>query len=475
MIQRLLKRKEIDGAKILLEEVLNGNISFKSYDILSCLKSGYPQMEFLALKIIKRFPHEFEKKQIKEVLQLNDKELDSFLSNVAVDFQFPIVNGKDGKLANGIAIELDGNRVISNKRNISGIPFLKKGCIVFFDSDFEGSSFQASLLIALYLRNYPENLLFTGAVKSDGTISANMVEAKKELAERNGKILISGGNIVKLAEILKENRIRIPFLISTDCNKVDLRKLAKSAGTDIDTICQLASISEEELLLSIPKYLDLSENWNDYILTAIESLRKIKSSVESHINVPTFHIALRMPSSLAMGIGASIGTGKLPIALYHYDPVKGYLKLINLIEKSRTIKRKIDKFKEITVRKESFTGNSTGCVIGIRLASHSPEGKPLKNLVSSVKGDLFLIEHQTYTGNLPVNADWTGIVAELRTAIEEIHKNYSEIHIVMSVPVIIAFALGMALGHYWNVNLYQFDTITEKYCKVLNLKDIQTF
>jgi len=472
MISRLLNRGNIEEAKIFLEEVLNGNISFKPYDVLLCLKSGYPGLEFLAIKVLKKFSHEFERKQIKEALRLSDKELDSFLSNVAVEFQFPIVNGEFGKLAEGIVIELDSNRVISNKVNINKIPLLKKGYIVFFDSDFEGNSFQAPLFIALQLKSYPKNLLFTGAIKSDGTISSDMIEVKKKLADKYKKNLISKGNIIKLAEILKEKKMEIPVLISTNCSNVDLKKLAESANVDIDGICQLISISEDELLLSIPKYLDLSVNWNSYVQVVIEGLRRIKSYAETYVDIPIFHVALRAPSSLAMGIGASIGTGKLPIALYHYEPAKGYLKLIELIEKSRTIKGKVDEFKEIRLN-EKFNKGSSNCVIAIRLASHSPEGMPLENLVSSVKGDLFLIEHQKYTGNLPVNINWTRIVAELRTAIEEIHKSYPEIHIVMSMPVIIAFALGMALGHYWNINLYQFDIKKGKYCKVLNLTDIQ--
>lgn len=475
MIERLIDRNDISGAKLLLEEVLNKNISFKPEDILFCLKSGHPQLEFLAIKIIKKFPFRFNKEQLKRIFEFNEEELNSFLSNTPIYFQFPIVNAKEGKLANGVAVEIDSNRIISNKQNIANIPLLKKGCVVFFDSSFEGNSFQLPLLMALTLKKQPNNLLFTGAVRDDGTISASMVKEKREIAEKYGKTLISQGNLMELSEILRKNRIKIPFFISTDGSEIDLDKLARAVKTNIGIINQLASISKEELILSIPKQISLPDDWNKCIYLAIERLRKVKASIEPYIDVPTFHIALRIPSSLAIGIGASIGTGKLPIALYHYDPLKGYLNLINLIENNRVIKRKIDKFREISIVRKQSGINTERCVVGIRLASHSPEGKPLENLISNVKGDVFLIEHKAFTGNLPLDADWTEIVAELRAAVEEIHEDYSEIHMVMSVPVIIAFALGMALGNYWNINIYQFDRARDTYCKVLNLKTVPNF
>jgi hypothetical protein len=471
MIQRLINRNDINGAKIFLEEILKGNISFQPKDILLCLKSGYPEIEFLAFKIVKNFSYKFKKEQLKKAFEFNEKELNSFLVNSAVCFQFPIVNEKGGELANGIVVEIDSQRIISNK-NIISFPFLKKGCVVYFDSDFEGNSFQAPLFIALHLKRYPNKLLFTGTIRNNGEIFANMIKEKENIAKKLGRILISKGNIVKLTDILKKDKLDIPVLISTDKNTTDLEKLSSVINTDLDIITQLSSLSKNELMISLPKQLSLKDNWNNYILSTIEHFKKIRSSIEPYISILPFHIALKIPSSLAIGIGASIGTGKIPIILYHYDPLKGYINLINLAENSRTIKKKIDKFEELSIIKRYSGKNEDRCIIGIRLASHSLEGRAFQRLITQLNGDVFLIEHKKFTGNLPINTDWTRIVAELRGIIEEIHRDYSEIHIVMSIPVIIAFALGMALGHYWNIHIYQFNREDDRYYQVLNLKHI---
>ena len=470
-LRRLLRRKDYRTVSVFLNEILKGNLSFQSEDIIDCLKSGHPEVEFLALKILKRFPDKFKKESIKEIFKMEDREVDSFLNNRTIEFSFPAVSEKEEKLVRGVAVYLDSNRIISNNKKVVSIPVLKKGCLVFFDSRFEGNSFQAALLLALSCGGYPEKYLFTGTVDSDGNIHADMVEKKQEVARKNSKVLIYGGNIMSLIKIFKERKIDVPLLLSTVPDIPSLHKLCRAANINIEMVQELVNVTEKQLLFSLPQYVPIDEEWSKYVLDIRKKLYEIKSHIETSIDRAVFHIALRMPSPLAMGIGASIGTGKFSLALYHFESGK-YVKLIDLTTDSRKIKKRKTVRNNIAVTRDAGYSGSERCIVGIQLASHQIKGKALDKLISNVEGDFFFIEHIEHVGALPLNSDWAEIVAEINSQIADIHENYSEIHLVMSVPVIVAFALGMALGHYWNINLYQLDNSREEYVKVLNLKDI---
>ena len=468
---RILRRRDYKTASIFLNGILKGSLSFRSEDVLNCLKSGCPEIEFLAVKILKKFPGRFKKEEIKEFLEMEEEEVNSFLKNRAVEFIFPVVSEKGGKIAKGIAVQLDSNRVISNNEKVVSIPLLEKGYLVFFDSKFEGNSFQAPFLVAVSLGSYPRGYLLTGTVDSNGEIHADKIEEKQRIANENGRVLIYGGNVMPLIKIFKERKIDLPLLLSTTSDISSLHRLCRAANMNVEMVQRLTGVAENEFLFSLPQYIPVEKNWCDYVLDAREHFYKLKSIVENSIDRAVFHVALRMPSPLAMGIGASIGTGKIPLALYHFESGK-YVRMIDLTENSRKIKKRKNVWNSIAVSKDIRYENSKSCVVGIQLASHQIEGRALDELIETVRGDLFFIEHREHVGALPMDSNWTEIVAEINSAIADIHKEYSEIHIVMSVPVVVAFALGMALGHYWNINLYQFDNVKGKYVNVVNLKEI---
>jgi len=469
MIKRLLecRRKDI---KPFLEEIYNENLSFKTEDILQLLKTGQPEIEYWSLKIVKKFAYKFSKKEIKKFLSLNDKEFELFVKNPLIEFQFPIVGNEGGKIANGLVIELD-KRIISNTRNLKDIPFLNKGYIVFFDCEFEGNSFEAALISALCLGRSNSKFLFTGSVKKDGSIVSGDVDKKRKLAQMNGKRLIFRGNINQILNLLRNKHIKIPIFIGTNSNLCDLTKLSESAETEITSVSQILSIEPQDMLLQLPANIPFTVNWESLILKSIRLISKSKASSEEISKIPIFHVGFKMPASLALGIGASVGTGKVPIVVYHYDPIQGYLPVIDLTKNPRAIKKKISSYEELEIIPLKQK-NSKSCVLTIRLASHSPQSIALEELTNSVNGSLFLIEHKSNTGNLPIKKDWTKIVTELRSVVEEIHKTFSEIHLVLSLPIAIAFGLGMALGNYWDISVYQFNKSDGKYYKVLNLRNV---
>jgi hypothetical protein len=95
---------------------------------------------------------------------------------------------------------------------------------------------------------------------------------------------------------------------------------------------------------------------------------------------------------------------------------------------------------------------------------------------SSLKfnADFFYVNAPELKGSLPLSLDWTEVVSEIYEAFNRIYdRGYKKFHLVMSVPNTIAFALGMAVGNYWDVVVWSYFKTLKDYKPVYNLGEVE--
>ncbi|WP_457622954.1 SAVED domain-containing protein, partial [Persephonella sp.] len=119
-------------------------------------------------------------------------------------------------------------------------------------------------------------------------------------------------------------------------------------------------------------------------------------------------------------------------------------------------------------------------------ASHNPYAD-VESFLKDEKRDypIVKIESKEFQGNIPLPKDfeeldddyWIRYVSEIYSALNILKNIYNikRFHFFLSVPVPIAFGLGMAVGHFWDGIIYNMsfkkNTDGKKYFPVFHIND----
>ena len=455
-LKKLLENGKISLAVSYLKGFEKGETEIDRETLVSALKNPDPKVKYHAVKgAYKRLSEESFKELLKEAFGVE-------VESSPVEFQFPVVNGNGGEIAKGIALLVDKRQggKVSQIEELTG-----KGVLALFDREFSGDSFQAPLAYALLYRELPENLLLSGKLSGE-EFSADHLKEKEEIARKEGKILIGKGNIRKLGEFLKGEKTEIPLFIGTGEKE--------SLNQPFELLCRTVNfkpvkgyLDEELLIFPLPATLPHSESW----LPFFKNFRKRTLEIKDRIPFPfSLHLALKTPITFSFGAGIVIGTGKLPIAVYHFENGK-YHRVIDLTEDSRQIKRRRRELRHIEIISETEKETDTA-VVALQVASHETRRKG-EELAEHFNGDFFYIHAPELKGGVPLSENWTEIVAELYEAMNRVYdRGYRKFHLIMSVPNPIAFALGMAVGNYWDIEVWSYFKELKDYKPVFNAGEI---
>ncbi len=130
--------------------------------------------------------------------------------------------------------------------------------------------------------------------------------------------------------------------------------------------------------------------------------------------------------------------------------------------------------------------NTKDVAVAIWFASHSPYGDIKNYLKANNKNwDIIKIESKDFQGDIPLPKDfknidedyWIRYISEIYSFLNIIKAKYQiqNYHFFLSVPVPMAFALGMAIGHFWDGYIYNLNPNSpnpkEKYYPVFYMKD----
>ncbi|AKB19467.1 SAVED domain-containing protein [Methanosarcina sp. WWM596] len=228
----------------------------------------------------------------------------------------------------------------------------------------------------------------------------------------------------------------------------------------------------------------LSENpkeWEKLVHKFEDKLNRLGEKLKGH---KVYHIFLQGPVVLAAGMGAIMGT-KYEVVLYQYSPGTGknpYQSLIDFHsmresnpEGVHVLKSRVNPANKFFDTIESCTG-SPDMIISIFAATHDPKGDVEKAIeVKTCKKSYSVMHLRSKTpGTLSNNSDWIEVTRELATIIlsQVSRKDIKNTRLCISAPIVISFALGMALGIHSPISLCNWFHDKQRYYTVLNLNKL---
>ena len=507
-----------------LKSYLSGNVK-KEEDLYKLLiEEDIPNdIKFLVYKQIRKNEYLFDIEQLSKILKLPETVIKKIFKSKPIEVKFPTaLNGKS-KLITAHIFVLDKTvekntfptekyikKEIENgfstiKSLLKNKNFPIKDFFVIFDDNFSGKSFMLSIFAGLTLPEHViKNFMFTGVLNEEGEIfPVEYIKEKETLAVKENLKLITPEHIDNVDELLYylgDRQIDIPFvyLIKRPENeaklalqKIELKIKKSNPLFSIEKLRNIFDIKEEDLYINTNEFLpeisfeDLEKEnkWIEQIKIFEEKLKNIYSKLSYKNRV--LHIGLSVPSSLAMGLGIKLGAKK-PVVVYHYQSDE-YIPVIDLSDKNKLrkikyIRKNIDKnLKNIEIIKP--TSLNKEMAVAIWLASHNPYSDVENYLIQKGRNfSLLKIESKDFQGNIPFPEDfedidkdyWTRYVSEIYSVLN-ILKNEGPVekyHFFLSVPVALAFGIGMAIGHFWKGVIYNLSfNSKEKYYPVLKLED----
>ena len=209
--------------------------------------------------------------------------------------------------------------------------------------------------------------------------------------------------------------------------------------------------------------------WKNYIVRAIQDIRSFSNGVKGNV---IYHVALDCPASMAIGLGTVFGT-KYSLVCYQFNGT-AYEPVLNLMQSPRRIKEHLPPDYAYRYFKISYPEKYTSNVaIVLQAAGHVPTAD-VRRYLQAQGTDICIIEvNNTYGGNL-TEQDWVTPVRELIS----IFNNLAEIeavknvHLFYTMPVALGFGLGMALGQFKSITLYNWEKEKATYYPVLKLNEI---
>lgn len=383
---------------------------------------------------------------------------------------FPIADNNDSKLAELNIIFTDGSlpltfpsetddfkKALETVYNATKIPFFAYTSDIFTDD-----SFTLALAAGLIARDVNlDKYCFTGSVRSSGEVEeVDFIEQKSRIKEKK---LITYNIIKKIEDLnyFNEEIIDIPFVQLFGKPETYLENnlnYLKSQCKYWEIFSYINGISDNDISLYSQNNITFNQNGlldvKNYFNKFISVMMKIyRSGVNVRLNL------IGSLASFALGIGIILGAKK-SFRIYHFQDGKYFL-AIDMSDNGRKIKEKKSEYKYIT-KKESETSSDELTII-LYLASHNPKGYD-----KDFKTNKIYIELKEFQGNIPPSPDiWMEIVSEIYSAIDNFSSanniSIKTYNFILSVPVPIAFALGMAIGDYKQIRIFQYDKESQRY------------
>jgi hypothetical protein len=442
-----LRTGSFEAASKVLKKWAQGKGEIKREELK--LAASYPELLYPLIKAVL----ERDRSLLKELFGLE-------LLSEPVEFDFPAVSSK-GKAGVIRAVAFRSSRELINKPDAAletVKAFLKSEVAVLFEkTGFDGNSFQAPLAYALHAGGIPDGIMLTGELEADGDFSADRIAEKRKLARKEKRFLIWEGNVGELSDFLKREEVELPYLIATASStpiQATFSRFEKAAG-----VRSVRGLDWKRLSVELPQELP-PDNWLKFVKTAVENLKELTYLPM----VFKLHLAFKGPAALALGIGSALGAGKWSVALYHYQGGRYH----RVIDGAVGIKNIPREFSRLSFREEAEGREKA--LLALEIAGREIESRA-RELARKIDADFFCAKG----GTIPLQpSEWERTAAEAYRALNEVYsRGYREINIVLSLPVPVAFSLGMAVGNLWPVKVWHHFSGENPYRPVLELNRIE--
>ena len=451
------------------------------YEIFTDKKySEYHSLKNELLFAIKKFSHLLDGNLFYNAFKINKKQMDKFLKVEPKIAYFPIADNKNVYISKVYVYELNDNTFPNTFPNSSQTiidaindlqRILNKNFFVSFDSEpFTDISFQLAIASTFFVEDeFREKYIFSGSLdKSGNVLPVGFEEKKKEISKKDKKLFISYRSIknIKDLQFLNTDSLNIPFIQLFAKTFKELENNFNIISNNISNFLNAFSIQELSIFHEDLISNDLSL-WDEF-------LKEVKEKLDYIFSLP-FNVTLHFLGSLSafsFAIGIMLGAKK-KVVIYHFQDGEIF-KVMDLSNSLRVIKSKAKNFKYLNTTFKSINSSNEAGII-IYFASHDP-GKSAEQFLLNLKCNIIKLALNEFQGNIPVNDTnlWIEIVRELYSAIDDIeeklNKKIEKFHFIFSIPVPIAFALGMALGDYKKIAVYNFDKSISDYKLVLDSK-----
>ena len=203
-----------------------------------------------------------------------------------------------------------------------------------------------------------------------------------------------------------------------------------------------------------------------------------------------FHVFLRCPATLALGLGAVLGTHHR-LTLYHHQPGGGrgpYVRVVDASGRAGSLRVSLGKDlhrpyeiialerpvgEAIAVDALDATALSQGVYVSVFLSRHDPASS-VEALARAAGADAVHVRKAS-PGALTDADDWLAVARELADLLLRLvaRGDVSRVHVALSCPVPIAFATGLALGTQSAVTVYNWFSDQQALLPVLALDHLE--
>lgn len=211
--------------------------------------------------------------------------------------------------------------------------------------------------------------------------------------------------------------------------------------------------------------------WQDFIQDAERNIRRFSDVIPGE---KVYHIFIDGPASLALGAGVAFGI-RHRVVVYQFSDGT-YQPVLDFRQDIRRIKEIITETEYQHIKVTFPTKLTQDIAIVLDMASHSPTGEARAYLNKRIPDAQIVEVSNTYGGNLK-EKDWAGVVQELYSVFNRIlsQSEVSRLHLFHAMPVAMAFGLGMALGNFVPVTVYNLERLDEIYYPVIKLNELESF
>ncbi len=267
----------------------------------------------------------------------------------------------------------------------------------------------------------------------------------------------------KTKKLYSKESIAIPIVFNIS-NPADpksalemlFEKLEKDYPDHKENLEKYFNIIERDLIFKYDGDIFNEERFADFLKITKHDIKKLEAQTPKNVH---FHIAYMGPIANAIMIGTLFGTEG--VTLYQYNKSTNSYNTA-LVITGRKYKEGIKKLKvtaqeQIGEIKESVT-------IAIDMASHKISLGQLKEPIIHIKS--------TIGDTIKKPEDFIQANREIYSVINRLQQEkINHIKLVYSMPVAIAFLLGMSIQNYWNIELTHYEegeykTIIERLNKI---------
>ncbi|MDQ7055056.1 MAG: SAVED domain-containing protein [Persephonella sp.] len=466
-------------------------------ELYHLLNSNDEELIYTVYRFLDENPEYIDYPLLSKTAGIEEKVLKTIFQTKPTRVFFPVVDTEKYKIASAHLFKLPFK---VEKSSFSDRPELKKikkylydknlpteDFFVIFDSNFKGSSYMLSVVAGLVLpEEYLSRYAFTGEVNCEGEIiSVDYLKKKRTASEKKHLILITPktfGTVREMVRYIKREEVNLPFAVlnkpDTEIKKSLLKIEAEIKEKDslysLKKQLSILNMKEEDLYINVENIPPVREKWEEKLNAIKQNLHRIYSS--GHTQKVNLHIATSI-TSLSFATGVLLGA-KRSYVLYHFQNDR-YFPVIDLSspETVRNIKQVnrdiLRNSKNINI--ETSIKDSREVNLILYLASHNP----VADVLHFTKNKNYVyITDRNFQGKIPIKPRlWEEYVSEIYSAVNQLREKYliKRFSLFISCPSVMAMALGMAVGNFIDIYIYNYYPQTkDKYFKVFETAQLET-